>query len=78
GEGYSSSYYSYMWAEVMDADAFACFTEAGNVFDPGVAQRLKDHILSAGNKQDPVDAYLAFRGRMPKIDALMKKRGLAA
>lgn len=78
GEGYSSSYYSYMWAEVMDADAFACFTEAGDAFDQEVAQRLREEILSAGNKRDPAEAYLAFRGRMPKIDALMKKRGLAA
>lgn len=76
--GYSAGYYSYLWSEVMDADAFAAFEEAGNVFDPEVAKRLQEFIYSAGNRRDPHDAYVAFRGRAPKIDGLLKKRGLAA
>ncbi|MEQ1716284.1 MAG: M3 family metallopeptidase [Hyphomicrobium sp.] len=76
--GYAAGYYSYMWSEVMDADAFAAFEEAGNVFDPKVAGKLKEFIYSAGNCRDPHDAYIAFRGRPPKIDGLLKKRGLAA
>lgn len=78
GDGYSSGYYSYMWSEVMDADAFQAFEETGDVFDAGMASKLKDHIYSAGGRQDPADAYKAFRGRLPAIDALLEKRGLAA
>lgn len=76
--GYAAGYYSYLWSEVMDADAFAAFEEAGDVFDAATAKRLKDFIYSAGNRRDPHDAYVAFRGRPPKIDGLLKKRGLAA
>lgn len=76
--GYAAGYYSYLWSEVMDADAFAAFEEAGNVFDPTTAKKLKTYIYSAGNTRDPHDAYVAFRGRPPKIDGLLKKRGLAA
>ena len=76
GEGYSAGYYSYMWSEVMDADAFRAFEETGNVFDAGLAEKLKKHIYSAGGRQDPGEAYKAFRGRMPGIDALLEKRGL--
>ncbi|MEO1544835.1 MAG: M3 family metallopeptidase, partial [Pseudomonadota bacterium] len=75
--GYAAGYYSYMWSEVMDADAFAAFKEAKNIFDPETAERLKTHIYSAGNAQDPELAYLAFRGRAPSIDGLLKKRGFA-
>ncbi|MEM1372291.1 MAG: M3 family metallopeptidase, partial [Pseudomonadota bacterium] len=75
--GYSAGYYSYMWSEVMDADAFAAFKEAGDIFDPKTAQRLKDHIYSSGNTNDPEDAYLAFRGRQPSIKGLLKQRGFA-
>ncbi|MBD8889978.1 M3 family metallopeptidase [Roseibium litorale] len=78
GEGYSAGYYSYMWSEVMDADAFGAFEEAGNVFDRAAAERLYTNIYSAGGKPDPAEAYEAFRGRAPKIDALLKGRGLAA
>ncbi len=78
GGGYASGYYSYMWSEVMDADAFDAFTEAGNVFDPPTAQRLKEFVYSAGNRRDPAEAYVAFRGRMPTTKAMLKKRGLAA
>ena len=77
GDGYSAGYYSYLWSEVMDADAFAAFSEAGDIFDPATAAKLAEHIYSAGGKQDPADAYKAFRGRMPEIGALMEKRGLA-
>ena len=76
--GYAAGYYSYLWSEVMDADAFAAFEEAGDVFDPATAVKLKEFIYSAGNRRDPHDAYVAFRGRPPKIDGLLKKRGLAA
>lgn len=77
GEGYSAGYYSYMWSEVMDADAFKAFEDTGDVFDAEMAEKLKTHIYSAGGRQDPGDAYKAFRGKMPGIDALLEKRGLA-
>jgi peptidyl-dipeptidase Dcp len=76
GGGYAAAYYSYMWSEVLDADAFEAFTETGNAFDPATAQRLRDFIYSAGNLRDPAEAYKAFRGRLPSVDALLKKRGL--
>jgi peptidyl-dipeptidase Dcp len=76
GEGYSAGYYGYLWSEVLDADAFEAFVEAGDVFDPAVAQRLRDFIYAAGNRQDAAEAYKAFRGRMPTTAALLKKRGL--
>ncbi len=76
GDGYSSGYYSYMWSEVMDADAFAAFGEAGGAFDAGVAARLEEFILSAGGSQDAEAAYIAFRGRMPGVEALLRGRGL--
>jgi peptidyl-dipeptidase Dcp len=76
GGGYAAGYYSYMWSEVLDADAFAAFEETGNAFDPATAQRLRDFIYSAGNLRDPAEAYKAFRGRLPAVDALLKKRGL--
>lgn len=76
GDGYSAGYYSYMWSEVMDADAFAAFEEAGDVFDPAMADKLEKFILSAGGSQ-PADAlYTAFRGQMPGVEALLKGRGL--
>ncbi|WP_045834759.1 M3 family metallopeptidase [Hyphomicrobium sp. 99] len=76
--GYAAGYYSYLWSEVMDADAFAAFEETGNVFHPATAKKLHEFIYSAGNRRDPHAAYVAFRGRPPKIDGLLKKRGLAA
>ena len=78
GDGYSSGYYSYMWSEVMDADAFAAFEEAGGPFDPERAKALERHILSTGGSQEADRLYLAFRGRMPGVEALLKGRGLAA
>ncbi len=76
GDGYSSGYYSYMWSEVMDADAFAAFGEAGGPFDAETAQKLETFILSAGGSQEADALYTAFRGRMPGVDALLKGRGL--
>ena len=76
GSGYSAGYYSYLWSEVLDADAFAAFKEAGDVFDPATAKRLRDYVYSAGNLRDPGEAYKAFRGRLPTVDALLTKRGL--
>jgi len=76
GGGYAAGYYSYMWSEVLDADAFEAFEETGDAFDPATAQRLRDFIYSAGNLRDPAEAYKAFRGRLPAVDALLKKRGL--
>ncbi|MEA2840178.1 MAG: peptidyl-dipeptidase Dcp [Methylobacteriaceae bacterium] len=77
GDGYAAGYYSYLWSEVLDADAFAAFEETGDVFDPELAQRLLASIYSAGGRQDPAEAYVAFRGRMPTIEPLLTKRGLA-
>ncbi len=76
GDGYSSGYYSYMWSEVMDADAFEAFREAGDPFDPETAARLAKHIYTAGGSRDAAELYLAFRGSMPKVEALLKGRGL--
>src|SRR3984957_10788076 len=76
GDHYASAYYSYMWSEVMDADAFGAFEEAGNIFDPVVAKRLLDDIYASGGSRDPEDAYVAFRGREPEPDALLRRRGL--
>jgi peptidyl-dipeptidase Dcp len=77
GDGYSAGYYSYLWSEVLDADAFAAFEETGDPFNSELAQKLKDHIYAAGGSRDPGELYMAFRGKMPSADAMMKKRGLA-
>ncbi len=76
GDGYSSGYYSYMWSEVMDADAFAAFTETGDPFSPEIARKLHDHIYSVGGSQEADQLYLAFRGSLPKVEALLRGRGL--
>ncbi len=76
GDGYSSGYYSYMWSEVMDADAFGAFEEAGDAFHPETAAALAEHIYMAGGRQNPEEAYIAFRGRGPEPDALLRRRGL--
>ena len=76
GDGYSSGYYSYMWSEVMDADAFAAFLEAGDPFDPETARRLEANILSVGGSADAAELYERFRGRLPGVEALLKGRGL--
>ena len=74
-DGYSAGYYSYLWADVITADAFGAFTEAGGPYDKKVAERLRKNIFSIGNTIDPAEAYRIFRGRDPKVEALMKKRG---
>ncbi|QRM29294.1 M3 family metallopeptidase [Microvirga sp. VF16] len=78
GDGYSSGYYSYLWSEVLDADAFTAFEETGDAFNKDMADKLKHFIYSAGNLRDPAEAYTAFRGRLPTADALLAKRGLMA
>jgi peptidyl-dipeptidase Dcp len=75
GDGYAAGYYSYLWAESLDADAFEAFKEAGDAFAPEVGRRLHDFIYAAGGRQDAADAYLAFRGRMPTVEALLRQRG---
>lgn len=77
GDGYSSGYYSYMWSEVMDADAFAAFEEAGGAFDADVARALEENILSKGGSVDAGVLYERFRGRLPGVEALLEGRGLS-
>ena len=74
-DSYSAGYYSYLWADVITADAFGAFVEAGGPYDKKVAERLRKYIFSVGNTIDPAEAYRNFRGRDPKVEALMKKRG---
>ena len=78
GDGYASGYYSYMWSEVMDADAFEAFEEAGDPFDSDKAKALETNILSTGGSREAAELYEAFRGRLPGVDALLRGRGLAA
>mgnify|MGYP001081265902 FL=1 len=73
--GYSSGYYSYKWAEVLDADAFEYFKE-NDLFDPEIAAAFKTHVLSKGGTQDPLELYVKFRGQKPKAEALLKRSGL--
>ncbi len=75
GEGYAAGYYGYLWAQVLEKDAFEAFSSAKNTFDKKTAKRLKDYIFSAGNTIDPNEAYLKFRGRDAKVDALLRARG---
>jgi peptidyl-dipeptidase Dcp len=77
GGGYAAGYYSYLWAEVLDADGFEAFKEAGSAFDPATAARLRV-LLSAGDTRDPMELYIAFRGRAPSTAPLLRTRGLAA
>ena len=77
GDAYAAAYYSYMWSEVLDADAFAAFEETGDIFDPATAKRLRETIYAAGGARDPAEAYKAFRGRLPSPQALLRKRGFA-
>jgi peptidyl-dipeptidase Dcp len=74
--GYAAGYYVYLWAEVLDADGYDAFTEAGSPFDAAVAQRLLQHVYAAGNSVEPGAAYAAFRGRAPTVQPLLEKRGL--
>ena len=76
GSGYAAGYYVYLWAEVLDADGFDAFVEAGDPFDAGVAARLKRFIYSSGNSLEPAQAYRSFRGRAPTVRPMLEKRGL--
>jgi peptidyl-dipeptidase Dcp len=66
----------YLWAEVLDADGFDAFEEAGGPFDPAVAMRLKTYIYASGNSLEPAEAYRAFRGRAPTVEPMLRKKGL--
>jgi len=74
--GYSSGYYSYIWSEVLDADAFQAFKETHDVFDPTVAKAFRRNILARGNTEDPKLLYKRFRGKEPTIEPLLERRGL--
>jgi peptidyl-dipeptidase Dcp len=74
-DAYSAGYYSYLWSEVMDADTWAAFEEAGNPFDRTIADRFRNTLLSTGNETDRAEAYRAFRGRDPDVQALLRRRG---
>ena len=74
--GYASAYYSYLWSEVLNADAFSAFTDAGNMFDPELATRFRHEVLARGNTRDPMASFVAFRGREPDEKALLKERRL--
>ena len=73
--GYSSGYYSYKWAEVLDADAFQYFKE-NNIFNSKISNNFKEFILSKGGTEDPLELYIKFRGQKPKVDALLRRSGL--
>ena len=75
GDGYSAGYYSYLWSDTLTADVAEAFEEAGSFYDKKTAKRLHDEIMSRGNSTDPADQFRAFRGRDPKIGALMRNRG---
>jgi peptidyl-dipeptidase Dcp len=75
GDGYSAGYYSYLWADVLTADAYEAFTEAGGPYDKEVAKRLRENVFTTGNTVDPAEAYRKFRGHDANPDALMRKRG---
>jgi peptidyl-dipeptidase Dcp len=77
GHAYASAYYSYMWSEVLDADAFAAFEETGDIFHAEIAKLLHDHVYAAGGSRDPSELYKSFRGRLPSPEGLLKKRGLS-
>lgn len=75
GGGYTAGYYSYMWAEVLDADAFEAFAETGDIFNQKVAAKFRNHVLTPGGIDDGMTMYKRFRGREPRIDALLRNRG---
>ena len=76
GDGYSAGYYSYMWSEVLDADAFGAFEEAGDPFHSETAARLREHVYARGGAAKPDETYRRFRGREPDPEAMLVKRGL--
>ena len=75
-EMYAAGYYVYLWAEVLDADAYAAFSETGNPFDPKVAEKARRFIYSAGNTEDPQELFRQFRGRDPQLEFMLAKKGL--
>ncbi len=75
-DGYASGYYTYLWAEVLDADGFELFKEKG-IFDPETAKKFKENVLEKGGSVDPMELYVNFRGHEPSVDALLRNRGLA-
>ncbi|HUF17950.1 MAG TPA: M3 family metallopeptidase [Thermoanaerobaculia bacterium] len=77
-DSYSAGYYSYLWSDVLTADAYEAFTEGTGPYDTAVSQRLRDNIFTVGNTIDPAEGYRAFRGRDPEVEALMRKRGFVA
>jgi peptidyl-dipeptidase Dcp len=78
GDSYSAGYYSYLWSEVLDADGFLAFEESGDIFDPVLSRRLLENVYAAGSLREPLQAYVAFRGREPTIQALLANRGFIA
>lgn len=74
--GYIAGYYSYIWAEVLDCDAFEAFKESGDLFNQDLAAKFRKHVLSGAGEGEPMDWYVAFRGKKPTVDALLRKRGL--
>jgi len=74
--GYSSGYYSYIWCETLDADTYQYFKESGDIFNPEIAKKYRDSILSKGGTRDEMEMYVEFRGREPDVEALIKRRGL--
>jgi peptidyl-dipeptidase Dcp len=77
GPGYAAGYFVYLWAGVLDADGFGAFEEAGHAFAPGPAKRLLENVYQAGDTRDPMEAYVAFRGRKPSVEPLLRQRGFA-
>jgi peptidyl-dipeptidase Dcp len=75
--GYASAYYSYLWSEVLDADAYEAFQEKGDLYDPDLAERLRKQVLATGDSRDPLESFIAFRGRGPDEQALLRARNLA-
>jgi peptidyl-dipeptidase Dcp len=73
---YAAGYYVYLWAEVLDADAFGAFEEAGDIFDKTTAEKARRYIYGAGNTEAPDELFRRFRGREPQIDFMLRKRGL--
>ena len=74
--GYTAGYYSYIWAEVLDCDAFQAYKETGNIFNPEVASKFRKYVLTPGGIDDAMDMYVNFRGKQPSIDPLLENRGL--
>ena len=75
--GYASAYYSYLWSEVLDADAFEAFGAKDSLFDPGLAAKFRREVLAPGDSRDPMASFVAFRGRQPDEGALLRSRALA-